>query len=89
VWGAGDTTNGDLIAYAWRKGKGLAIVAANITGHDAQGLVQVGDLPKGEAFDLKDQLSDQRYRWTREDLGNGLYVRLRSGDAHLFLIKSA
>jgi glycosidase len=89
VVGAGDTTNTDVLAYAWRKGKDLAIVAANITGHDAQGLVQIGDLPKGDAFDLKDQLSDQSYRWTRADLGNGLYVRLHSGDAHLFLIKSA
>jgi hypothetical protein len=89
VDGAGDTTNGDLIAFVWRKGKDMAIVAANITGHDAQGLVRVGDLPKGDAFDLKDQLSDQSYRWTRQDLGHGLYVRLRSGDAHLFLIKSA
>ncbi len=89
VGGAGDGTNGDLIAYAWRKGKDVAIVAANITGHDAQGLVQVGTLPKGDVFELKDQLSDQSYRWTRDDLGNGLYVRLRSGDAHIFLIKSA
>jgi glycosidase len=87
VGGAGDLTNDDLIAYAWRKGKDLAIVAANITGHDAQGLVQVGELPKGETFTLNDQLSDQNYKWTRGDLGNGLYVRLKSGDAHLFLVK--
>ena len=38
VDGAGDATNSDLIACAWRKGTDLAIVAANITGHDAQGL---------------------------------------------------
>ena len=42
----------------------------------------------GWEFDLKDQLSDQSYRWTRADLGNGLYVRLTSGDAHLFLLKA-
>jgi hypothetical protein len=89
VGGAGDTTNSDLIAYAWRKGKDMAIVAANITTHDTQGLVQVGELPKGDAFALKDQLSDRSYRWTREDLGHGLYVSLQSGDAHLFLVKSA
>ena len=89
VGGAGDTTNADLIACAWRKGKDLAIVAANITDHQAQGLVNVGDLPKGDAFTLTDQLSDQSYRWTRADLGHGLYVRLRSGDAHLFLVKAA
>jgi hypothetical protein len=89
VDGAGDTTIGDLIASAWRQGKEMAIVAANITGHDAQGLVRVGDLPQGDVFDLKDQLSDQTYRWTRADLGNGLYVRLTSGDAHLFLLEAA
>jgi hypothetical protein len=89
VDGAGDTTNGNVIAFAWRKGRDMAIVAANITGHDAQGLVRVGDLPPGDAFDLKDRLSDQTYRWTRADLGHGLYVRLTSGDAHLFLVKSA
>ena len=37
VGGAGDSTNTDLIAYAWRAVTDLAIVAANITGHDAQG----------------------------------------------------
>ena len=68
VRGAGDTTHGDLIACAWRKGKDLAIVAANITDHAAQGLVHIGDLPKGETFELADQLSDQSYQWTRADL---------------------
>jgi hypothetical protein len=89
VRGAGDGTNGDLLATAWRNGKDVGVVVANVTNHDAQGLVEIGELPKGEAFDLKDQLSDQTYRWTRADLGNGLYVRLASGDAHLFLLKPA
>ena len=88
VDGAGDTTNGDLIASAWRQGKDMAIVAANVTGHDAQGLVRVGDLPKGDTFQLQDRLSDQTYLWTRADLGNGLYVRLQSGDAHIFMLES-
>jgi hypothetical protein len=61
----------------------------NISGHDAQGLVEIGDLPPGETFDLDDQLSDQTFTWTRADLVNGLYVRLRSGDAHLFLVRPA
>jgi hypothetical protein len=89
VRGAGDQTNHDLIAYAWRKGKDLAVVAANITSHDAQGLIEIGDLPKGEHFELKDQLSDGTWKWTRADLNNGLYVRLGSGDAHLFLFKAS
>jgi hypothetical protein len=65
------------------------VIVANVSNHDAQGLVEIGELPKGEAFDLKDQLSDQSYKWTRADLGNGLYVRLTSGDAHLFLLKAS
>ena len=98
VRGAGDTTSTDLIACSWRpstrsarsgQGREMAVVVANITDHDAQGLVQIGDLPKGDTFELTDQLSDQVYRWTRQDLANGLYVRLQAGDAHLFLIKAA
>jgi hypothetical protein len=88
VRGAGDGTYGDLLATAWRKGEDVGVVVANVSNHDAQGLVEIGDLPKGDAFDLKDQLSDQTYKWTRADLGNGLYVRLGSGDAHLFLLKA-
>jgi glycosidase len=89
VDGAGDTTNSDLIAFAWRKGTDMAIVTANVSGQDAQGLVRVDDLPNGDTFELQDQLADQRYRWTRGDLEHGLYVRLTSGDAHVFLVKSA
>ena len=85
----GREPNTDLIACAWRLGNDLAIVTANVTGRDAHGLVEIGDLPDGESFDLTDQLSDQTFTWTRADLDNGLYVRLRSGDAHLFLIKPA
>ena len=88
VHGAGDTTNGDLIAFAWRKGSELAVIAANITDHDAQGLLEIGDLPPGDAFALKDRLSDETYHWSRADLGNGLYVRLGSGGAHLLVFKA-
>ena len=93
VGGAGDTTNTDLIAYAWRPSTGrageMAVIAANITGRDAQGLVEIGELPDGESFGLADQLSDQTWKWTRADLASGLYVRLRAGDAHLFLVTPA
>jgi hypothetical protein len=86
VRGAGDATNGDLIACAWRRGEGMAIVVVNITDHDAQGLVDVGALASGDAFELTDELSGQSWRWTRSNLQNGLYVRLTSGQAHLFLL---
>lgn len=89
VAGAGDMTNGDLVACAWRHGHELAVVVANVTDHPAQGLVQIGSLPRGETFDLHDRLSDARYTWSRADLGNGLYIRLGAGDAHLFLFNAA
>ncbi len=87
VRSAGDSTNGDLIASSWRKGNDCAVIVGNITDHDAQGLVDVGELPNGDAFQFADQLADRTYAWTRENLANGLYVKLASGDAHLFLLK--
>ena len=59
----------------------------HFTSGDAQGLVRIGELPPGDRFVMEDQLADRSYRWTRADLGKGLYVRLKSGDAHLFLMK--
>jgi hypothetical protein len=88
VRGAGDTTNGDLIAVAWRHDNDLALAVVNITGHDAQGLVEIGELPPGDTFEAQDRLSDQTHRWTRTDLSHGLYVRLHSGEAHLFVVSS-
>ena len=87
-WRLLDGTSPDLVACSWRKGKDLAIVAANITDHDADGLVNVGDLPKGDAFRLVDQLADRSYTWRRDDLARGLYVKLASGDAHVFIVKA-
>jgi hypothetical protein len=71
VGGAGDTTNADLVAFAWRKGDDLAVIAGNITGHDAKGLIEIGELPAGDVFELKDQLSDESYTWTRAGLEHG------------------
>jgi len=86
--GAGDGTASDLIAGCWRSGHDLAIVVANITDHEAQGLVDVSELLKSDSFRLVDQLADRSYTWTRENLAKGLYVKLASGDAHLFAVVS-
>jgi len=88
VRGAGDETYRDLIACSWRHGDEWAIVAANVTDHDAQGLIDVGDIAGDGAFNLVDHLADRSWRWARADLGAGLYVRLVSGDAHLFTVTS-
>jgi hypothetical protein len=87
VYGAGDTTYDDLVAFSWRKGTEHAVIAANVSTHEAQGLVQLGALPHAPAFSFNDQLSDQRYRWARQDLEDGLYVRLAAGAAHVFLVE--
>jgi hypothetical protein len=89
VYGAGDTTYDDLVAFSWRKGSEHAVIAANVSNHEAHGLVQLGALPHAPAFSFNDQLSDQRYRWAREDLKDGLYVRLDAGAAHLFVVELA
>lgn len=89
VYGAGDTTYDDLVAFSWRLGTERAVIAANISNHEAQGLVQLGALPDVPALSFNDQLSDQRYRWAREDLEDGLYVRLAAGAAHVFLVEAA
>jgi glycosidase len=89
VYGAGDTTYDDLVAFSWRKGSEHAVIAANVSNHEAQGLVQLGTLPHAPAFSFNDQLSDQRYRWARDDLKDGLYVRLAAGQAHVFLVELA
>jgi hypothetical protein len=88
VYGAGDTTYDDLVAFSWRKGRDHAVIAANVSNHEAQGLVQLGAMPHAPAFSFNDQLNDQRYRWVREDLEDGLYVRLAAGAAHVFLVEA-
>ncbi len=80
---AGDATSENLIACAWRNGPALSVVIVNVGEREAQGLVDIGDLPRGDGFELVDRLSGHTYTWARTDLANGLYVRLASGDAHL------
>ena len=71
---AGDTTNQGVIALRLALGKDISrIITANITGHDAQGLVDVGELPEGETLNLADQLSDGYLAaWARANLANSL-----------------
>jgi hypothetical protein len=86
VAAAGDATSENIVAHAWRLGDELAIVAANVSTQRAAGLVRIGELPPGAAFQFRDQLRDESYHWTRNALTDGLYVRLDGGDAHLFLV---
>ncbi len=88
VTSAGDATCGALVAHAWRHADDLIVIAANLADGEAQGLVQLGALADAPAFSFVDQLSDVRYRWDREELRRGLYVRLASGRAHVFDVRT-
>jgi hypothetical protein len=76
------------VAHAWRHADDLIVIAANLADGEAQGLVQLGALADAPAFSFVDQLSDVRYRWDREELRRGLYVRLASGRAHVFDVRT-
>jgi hypothetical protein len=89
VRSAGDASCADLVAFEWQLGTDRAVVAANVSAGDAQGLLQIARLADGVAFDFVDQLTESKYRWARADLSDGLYVRLGSGAAHLFLVERA
>jgi hypothetical protein len=85
---AGDSSFGELIAFRWRRGDDLAVVAANLGSRTASGHVPiVAELPGGDAFDFNDRLTDTTYRWSRRSLDvRGLFVRLAPGAAHVFVV---
>ena len=85
VRSAGDQTDSNLIASTWRLQERLAVVVVNLSGRDSHGLVELDALPRGETIDPIDRLTGERYRWSRAELQDGVYVRLGPGDAHLFV----
>ena len=86
---AGDASYAGLVAVEWQHAGTRAVMVSNASGADGQGLLQIAELSNAPAFDFVDQLTDQKFRWARADLGDGLYVRLASGAAHLFLVEPA
>ena len=88
---AGDDSSGNIVAYRWKRGESLAVVAVNLGDFPSQANIDVGGhLGKGLAFDFDDRLTDVQYRWTRDALlRSGLYVRLDPGAAHMFLVRKA
>lgn len=84
---AGDGSFERLIAWRWRHHDRLAVVVVNV-GDEAHGHVRLDELPPGDAWDLEDQLTGERYRWSRPALERtGLYVKLAPGGAHVFLLR--
>jgi hypothetical protein len=64
------------------------VVAVNLGPAASQGLVQLphGVQPDRSELVFEDQLSGERYPWTREALHQGLYVKLERGAAHVFKV---
>jgi hypothetical protein len=90
VLSAGDSSNDDLVAWRWAADGDLRVVAANLGGRTAHGLVQLGSTlpgdPAGDIFIFEDVLTHREYSWTRTALARGLYVKLESGAAHIFRV---
>jgi hypothetical protein len=86
-----DATARQLVAWRWKLGDDLRIVAANLGIVTAQGFVQVkDDLTSGDAFTFVDALDGRGYRRAGSDLAaRGLYVCLAPGQAHLFRVAGA
>ena len=87
---AGDGSYADLVAWTWRHPDERVVVVVNLGSHVAQGHIALGELPpNSNAWDFEDQLSNARYRWTRQTLeSTGLYVRLDAGRAHFFNLRT-
>jgi hypothetical protein len=91
VSAAGDRSFEDIVAYRWRADDGaLAVVVVNLGASTSQAYVTIAaDLPPGTTFAFEDWLTNAVYRRTRESLlGQGLFVRLEPGYAHLFTLVS-
>jgi hypothetical protein len=88
---AGDRTSEDLIAYRWRLDDAWALTVANLGERPVQGHVAVaGEFSRGTSFDFEDCVSEETYRWRREDIeARGLFVRLAPGAAHVMFVRPA
>ena len=91
VHAAGDGSSENLAAWCWVHGNDVRVVAVNLGETASQGLVQLSNDVRADRWStlvFEDQLSGERYPWTREALHQGLYVRLERGAAHIFCVVS-
>jgi glycosidase len=88
VSAAWDDTFPDIVAYRWRTSTALGVVVVNLAVSRSKAHVALAaELQPGAAFEFRDQLTGETYRWTREALERtGLYVQFEGGGAHLFLV---
>jgi len=83
-----DDTTPLPVAWRWKLGEDLRIVAVNVGRVAAQGFIDVlGDLPPGDAYWFEDRIDGARYLRAARDLASaGLYVCLAVGQAHFFSV---
>ena len=84
-----DDSSANLAAWRWTSLADLRVVVVNLGDGVGQGRVHVGDaLPHGASLMFEDLLDGKAYQWERRDLiESGLYVRLASGQAHIFAVR--
>jgi hypothetical protein len=84
-----DDSSANLAAWRWTSLPDLRVVVVNLGDGVAQGRVHVGDaLPDAASLAFEDLLDGKTYQWERRDLiESGLYVRLASGQAHIFAVR--
>jgi hypothetical protein len=92
VGSAGDSTHEQIAAWRWN-GAAMYAVVVNLGTGSAQAYVKLNaDLARGSSsFVFDDVLNGQSYPRLRTDLesAEGLYVRLGTGEAHIFRISGA
>ncbi|MGH9354382.1 MAG: alpha-amylase family glycosyl hydrolase [Terriglobia bacterium] len=83
---AGDTSFQKLIAYQWRCGGVMKIVAVNLSSASARGnFILSGAIDPSREYGFHDQLHDKSYEWQGQDLiQSGLFVRLDAFQGHIF-----
>lgn len=88
---AGDTSFQNLIAYQWKLGGVMKIVAVNLSSASARGnLILRGAIDPSREYIFHDQLHDKSYEWRGEDLiRSGLFVRLDAFQSHIFEVSLA
>ncbi|MGH9345562.1 MAG: alpha-amylase family glycosyl hydrolase [Terriglobia bacterium] len=83
---AGDTSFQNLIAYQWRRGGVVKIVAVNLSSAPARGNFMLSAaIDSAREYIFHDQLHGKSYEWRGEDLiRSGLFVRLDAFQSHIF-----
>lgn len=86
---AGDASYENLIAWQWRLGGVVKVVAVNLGANVSAGNIALKwPVDSSSRCNFHDQLNDKTYSWRGADLArSGLYVRLGAFRSHIFDVK--